>query len=222
MAELPRQYGSITDGSPHDNIAIAYGAIIENAVGGSGNDTMIGNEFDNVLRGNRGNDSIDGGAGNDTASYQAATKAVLVDLSKHSASGGDGNDTLVSIENVIGSSSNDTLIGDGGSNVLHGGAGNDTLYGGAGNDFIYGDLGNDTLNGGAGADVFVFQDLSNDTVKDFQTGIDKIDLSAFHVDSSAVKIAAGNVFVDTNHDGVYDFHLTTTNATVHTSDLIFA
>ncbi len=206
-------YGMNSDGSLHDNIAIAYGAKIENAIGGVGNDTLISNSLNNVLNGN---------GGSDTVSYQTANKAVSVNLATQTATGGGGSDTLISIENAIGSSKNDTLIGDSGSNVLHGGAGNDTLNGGAGNDFIYGDLGNDTLNGGAGADVFVFADSSNDMIKDFQTGVDKIDLSAFHVDSSAVKISAGNVFVDTNHDGVYDFHLTTTNATVHTSDLLFA
>jgi serralysin len=216
------KYGVNPDGSPHDNIAIAYGAIIENAVGGSGNDTMTGNEFDNVLRGNRGNDSIDGGAGNDTASYQAATKAVLVDLSKHSASGGDGNDTLVSIENFIGSGSNDTLIGDAGSNRLDGGAGNDKINGGSGDDFIVGGLGNDDLTGGAGADTFVFGEMSNDTIRDFQTGLDKIDLSTFQIDATAIKIDGNNLFADTNHDSVYDFHVTVLGSAVHTADVLFA
>jgi serralysin len=207
------KYGVNPDGSPHDNIAIAYGAKIENAVGGSGNDTMVSNALNNVLNGN---------TGNDTVSYQTAKKAVTVDLSKGSATGGGGTDKLISIENATGSSSNDTLIGDGGSNVLHGGAGNDTLNGGAGNDFIYGDIGNDTLNGGAGADVFVFQDLSNDTIRDFQTGLDKIDLSAFQIDATAIKIDGNNLFADTNHDSVYDFHVTVLGSAVHTADVLFA
>ena len=48
------------------NLGIAYGAIIENAVGGSGNDTLIGNEADNTLDGGAGNDILSGGAGNDS------------------------------------------------------------------------------------------------------------------------------------------------------------
>jgi serralysin len=59
-----------------DNIAIAYNCTIENAVSGSGNDTLNGNAFANILDGGAGNDSLNGGAGNDT----------LI--------GGTGNDTL--------------------------------------------------------------------------------------------------------------------------------
>ncbi|WP_305885136.1 M10 family metallopeptidase C-terminal domain-containing protein [Phenylobacterium sp. LH3H17] len=40
----------------HDNISIAYGATIENAKGGGGTDTIVGNSADNVLTGNGGND----------------------------------------------------------------------------------------------------------------------------------------------------------------------
>jgi len=43
------------------NIGIAFGAIIENARGGSGNDTIIGNDATNQLKGNAGNDTISGG-----------------------------------------------------------------------------------------------------------------------------------------------------------------
>ncbi|MFN3514254.1 MAG: M10 family metallopeptidase C-terminal domain-containing protein [Phenylobacterium sp.] len=39
-----------------DNISIAYGTWIENAVGGSGNDTIVGNARDNVLTGGAGED----------------------------------------------------------------------------------------------------------------------------------------------------------------------
>jgi methionine-rich copper-binding protein CopC len=59
-----------------DNIAIAYNCTIENAVSGSGNDTLNGNAFANILDGGAGIDSLNGGAGNDT----------LI--------GGTGNDTL--------------------------------------------------------------------------------------------------------------------------------
>lgn len=52
-----------------DNLAIAYGAVIENAIGGSGDDTLIGNSGANHLQGNGGHNRIDGGAGTDTAVY---------------------------------------------------------------------------------------------------------------------------------------------------------
>ena len=75
--------------------------------------------------GGAGNDSLDGGAGNDTASYSLAPSAVTVDLDAGTATGGDGSDSLVAIENVIGSADDDTLTGDGGDNSLTGLAGND-------------------------------------------------------------------------------------------------
>ena len=50
-----------------------YKTIIEKAVGGFGNDTITGNEFDNDLNGRDGNDSLTGGAGDDTLTGAAAT-----------------------------------------------------------------------------------------------------------------------------------------------------
>jgi hypothetical protein len=52
-----------------NDLAIAYGAVIENAIGGSGDDTLIGNAGGNRLQGNGGHNIIDGGAGIDTAVY---------------------------------------------------------------------------------------------------------------------------------------------------------
>jgi len=48
------------------NLAIAFGAVIENATGGSGNDTLRGNAANNNLAGGAGQDSLSGGTGNDT------------------------------------------------------------------------------------------------------------------------------------------------------------
>lgn len=59
-----------------DNLAIAFGSIIENAAGGSGNDALTGNDAGNRLDGGGGNDSLYGGAGDDTIT------------------GGAGNDTI--------------------------------------------------------------------------------------------------------------------------------
>jgi len=44
-------------------------SLIEDAVGGSGNDTLIGNAADNMLTGGAGNDVLDGGAGADIAVF---------------------------------------------------------------------------------------------------------------------------------------------------------
>ncbi len=47
------------------SLRIAYNTVIENARGGSGNDTLIGNETKNYLFGNDGDDVFEGGGGND-------------------------------------------------------------------------------------------------------------------------------------------------------------
>lgn len=47
------------------NVAIAFDTVIENAIGGSRNDTLIGNDADNILNGGPGNDQLAGGDGND-------------------------------------------------------------------------------------------------------------------------------------------------------------
>ena len=49
----------------HGNLGIAFGCIIENATGGTGNDIIIGNSANNSLRGNEGADSLNGGVGLD-------------------------------------------------------------------------------------------------------------------------------------------------------------
>ncbi|MBR1277686.1 M10 family metallopeptidase C-terminal domain-containing protein [Bradyrhizobium sp. AUGA SZCCT0283] len=49
-----------------NNIGIALNAVIEKAIGGSGNDTLIASDTGCTLSGGGGNDTLIGGAGNDT------------------------------------------------------------------------------------------------------------------------------------------------------------
>ena len=58
------------------NIGIYTTAVIENAVGGSGNDTIIGNSANNMLTGGGGNDTLTGGAGNDTFVYTTGADTI--------------------------------------------------------------------------------------------------------------------------------------------------
>jgi len=51
-----KEITGVTDYLMHDNIGIAYGAVIENAVGGSGDDVLIGNQAANKLTGGEGAD----------------------------------------------------------------------------------------------------------------------------------------------------------------------
>lgn len=107
-----------------------------------GNDSLFGMSGNDTLAGNAGNDILDGGADNDTANYNDSALAVNIDLLNGTASGGDATgDTLISIENLIGSNTateRDFLYGDNGANALYGLGGKDILEGGDGADFIDG------------------------------------------------------------------------------------
>lgn len=59
--------GTFSDvGGLKGNVSIAYGVTIENAIGGSGNDLLVGNEVANELRGGEGDDWLYGAGGADT------------------------------------------------------------------------------------------------------------------------------------------------------------
>jgi Ca2+-binding RTX toxin-like protein len=95
----------------------------------AGASNATGNELDNTLYAGYGNNIFDGGAGTDTVSYAFAGAGVSVSLASAGAqaTGSSGSDTLVSIENLIGSGFNDNLTGNAGDNVLDGAAGTDTV-----------------------------------------------------------------------------------------------
>jgi VCBS repeat-containing protein len=101
--------------------------------------------------------------------------------------GGAGADTLngTGVNDIIyGGSGNDTIKGNNGDDVIYGGSGNDTINGSNGNDKIIGGFGADALTGGNGNDIFVYLSATDsragqfDTVSDFISGSDKIDLTA--------------------------------------------
>ncbi|CUS33710.1 hypothetical protein COMA1_11303 [Candidatus Nitrospira nitrosa] len=121
----------------------------------AGNDTLIGGGGNDQLTGGSGNDRLDGGTGSDTADYSTATAGVTVGLNLTFAQDtvGGGVDTLLNLENLIGSNFADKLFGDGSNNVLSGLTGNDTLHGNDGRDTLNGDGGDDTLFGGTGRDT---------------------------------------------------------------------
>ena len=93
---------------------------------------------------------------------------------------------------MVGDVGNDVLVGGDGPDTIVGGAGNDLIQGGGGNDYIFAGLGVDAMFGGDGADVFGFTSVDDsransgdyDTIFDFQTGIDKIDLRSLRTGAS--------------------------------------
>jgi serralysin len=146
-------------------------SMIENAIGGTGNDKILGNQAGNTLEGRDGHDTLTGGAGNDTLDggagddilYSGAGADRLIggaglgDMAAYGATNGQGvtvnlarpefntgeaaGDTYDGVENVAGTAYTDILTGDAKNNILYGLGGDDILRGG---------LGADVLVGGAG------------------------------------------------------------------------
>ncbi len=163
------------------NVWAAFGANIENAVSGDGNDIIYGNNLSNSLTSGSGNDIITGYAGDDSLQGNRGIDDI---------SGGEGNDIIFGGKDndivrggqdndyVNGNIGNDSVYGGNGNDILHGGKNDDTISGGNGNDTISGDLGNDILEGGTGADIFVFNgNFGADIITDFNRDEDIIQLS---------------------------------------------
>lgn len=182
-------------GGLKNNVSIAYRVIIENAISGSRDDEIIGNEVDNVLRGGKGADLIYGEQGcdrlfgeegNDRLYGGEGADKLVGGRGSDQLWGGKDNDYLLGGEDqdfLFGGQGNDRLVGGRGRDQLWGEKGDDTLLGEMGDDWLSGGIGSDKLTGGPGRDIFVYQTcddsstLSTDTICDFEVGIDKIDLS---------------------------------------------
>lgn len=137
-----------------------------------------------------------GTAGNETITHSTETRAVYVNA-------GMGND------NLIGGSANDFLVGGGGSDAFNGG------------------MGDDSLIGGGGADRFDFRAGSgDDTILDFVSGTDRINLRALNIDRDDVDVTVvgSDTFItgDSNGNGDVDFTIRLVNTTSFAdSDFVF-
>jgi Ca2+-binding RTX toxin-like protein len=161
----------VTGGAGADNLTTGSGNDIVNAgagadvvITGSGNDTVNAGEGIDTVRGQGGDDIINGDAGDDTLYGDIAYGDIAG--TAYVNAGNPGTQYT-------------------GYNASGGGA--DTIDGGAGNDTIVGGLLGDTLTGGEGADIFLYQTRDDsrvfpggvdnrDTITDFVSGVDKIDL----------------------------------------------
>lgn len=196
------------DGS--DTLSGAAG--VDTLRGENGADILNGDDGDDFLYGGTGADQLNGGAGIDTASYLLATAGVTINLTTGTHTGEAAGDVFNSVEHyqlsngftladsftgsagddwVAGYKGVDTINGMGGNDTLNGGAHDDVINGGDGNDKLIGESGNDALTGGAGADQFRVTTtlFGNDTITDFENGVDKIRVTG---------IAAWNDFSDVN------------------------
>ena len=162
---------------------ISGGADDDTIDGGASGDKMAGQDGNDTFIGGAGNDYMDGGNGVDKVDYSASTSGVKVFLGTGKAYGGQAEgDTLVNIENLVGTQYRDTLVGNNDANTLIGGRGDDALHGGEGNDVLAGHADNDTLSGGVGADTFVFTSANHygmkdghDKIMDFEIGVDMLE-----------------------------------------------
>ena len=148
------------------NFSIAFGVVIENAVGGAQADVITGNGAANHVLAGAGDDRVEGRAGDDV---------LLGNQGSDTLDGGEGNDALyggrdndqvtgcVGADFVQGDFGDDTVLGGAGADVLSGGHDQDRIEGGEDRDLVFGGDGDDTLDGGAAAD-FVAGDHGRDLI----------------------------------------------------------
>ena len=184
-------------GGSTGNVCIARGTAIENAIGGSGFDTLLGNLLANVLMGNAGNDILNGGSGIDKLYGGSGNDTYVIDSGLDYAieRAGEGTDLVQSslnhplradVENLTltgganvygkGNALDNVLTGNGGANRLYGLGGNDKLAGNGGNDYLVGGAGSDTMTGGVGNDRYVVD--GSDIITELAgQGADRVDSS---------------------------------------------
>lgn len=102
------------------------------------------------------------------------------------------------------------------------GSGNDRLIGNDSDNRLDGGLGADTYTGNGGADTFVFGSAGFlETITDFESGLDRVDLSGLGIDASRVSFSGSDVLVDVNGDGVADMVIRSGGQQVQMSDILF-
>ncbi|MBW4617625.1 MAG: hypothetical protein KME21_31360 [Desmonostoc vinosum HA7617-LM4] len=105
---------------------------IEDLIGSSNGDRLLGDGYSNIIDGGMGNDTLDGRGGRDAVSFLSSTFGVTINMKTGIAVTKTGEtttqtDTLLNIEDAIGSTHDDTLIGSTLGGGLDGDAGNDTI-----------------------------------------------------------------------------------------------
>lgn len=144
---LSNQYSSATDPSNHYATGSGGDAAgdkfrgFENIQGGMGSDRLTGDQYNNVLWGGPGADTLNGGStrlpgpdgrigtsddvtvtDQDTISYADSPSGVTINLASGTGRGGDAEgDRFSNIERVLGSAYDDTFIASAAGQVFHGG-----------------------------------------------------------------------------------------------------
>ena len=167
-------------------------------IGGSGKDTLLGDQDPSVLdSAAHGDDYLDGGDDDDYMLGLGGADTLFGgsgDDTMHGDWGGAGLPPSAQGDDVLyGEDGNDAMLGGGGSDYLDGGAGNDsirgdddvaftvasghgndTIEGGDGDDQLWGDGGDDQISGGAGNDYLAGEDEDVATKVSLLTGNDSL------------------------------------------------
>lgn len=147
-------------GGPGDDILVGGGSEArgdDDLDGGDGADSLFGANGEDTLYGGAGDDLLNGGDARDTAVLErfpdTTAHGAVVDLNLTGPQdAGNGLDTFVSIENLVGTRFDDLLTGNFADNRLIGFDGRDTLVGNDGDDYLQADK--DDYDGGSGRDFF--------------------------------------------------------------------
>src|SRR4051794_18899746 len=205
-----------------------------------GADHLCGDAGTDTLTGGLGADDLHGGSGRDTAAYAdhghgvfypgrlnvpvqpvVATIGGTSEGNDEDGAAGHRDTIAADVENLTGSSQNDTLTGGAGANRLDGAEGIDTLRGGDGADTLTGglDTGADQLLGEDGDDVAVAADVFGPTgvmgpdggdTFDGGAGTDRID---YGQRQTAVTVTLGDAVANDGAAGEKDKLLNVENAT---------
>jgi Ca2+-binding RTX toxin-like protein len=198
-----------------ENISIAFGSYIEEAIGGTFNDVIVGNMLSNNLQGLDGNDLVfaDGFAIDEADEVLVSLGRPKTGLSSGLDYGFSGlfppssdadyraiRQWTAGEESGIGAvgsaaaafvldrtKQKDSLDGGSGNDLLAGGVGSDNLLGGDGNDLLIGGQGNDSLDGGNNNDL-LFGNDGNDTI----LGGDGVDLLEGNAGNDRLEGGKGN------------------------------
>lgn len=175
-----------------DTIEMTYS--LEKADGGDGDDRFLGGLNDDIVDGGEGTDTfvVDVLLGDVVISEFGFT--VILDSDQGfdrvtSIEKFEFKDTNISLEQLRNYLSDDPL-------QVAGTQGDDVLFGGSADDEITAGAGVNQLTGGAGSDEFIFNSLeAQDTVTDFEAGIDKLNFGSLISQSAGVSLALGDEFM---------------------------
>lgn len=189
--------GSFSDvGGMSNNIAVAHGTWIEKAVGGEGEDTLVGNKLRNQLAGNDGDDVISGLSGTDK----------LI--------GGGGNDILK------GGGGKDSLIAGSGRDVLIGGPGADAFFYTASKDIGTGAARDTIRDFLAGSDILDLARIDANASVGGNQAFDFIGRAEFSA-AGQLRYDSGVLSGDLDGDGLADFGMKFANSVLlESSDVL--